>query len=156
MKKKLLSSIVLGAFLATTPMTAFAGTMIVDLGNPVSVMDGKEIWMENVAGISQDGVILVPVRDVAEAYDGTVTYDKETNTVNLRFPNGNWATIEINAAASVDGYRGTSGDGIVSVGTFIDDRLYIPATLMATCLGARIELIDYGQEQVYRVIYHVR
>ena len=154
MKKKIISSIVLGAMLATAPATAFAGTFTVDLGNPVAVMDGQKVMMNDVAGISQDGIILVPVRELAEAYGGTVVYDGEANTVKMTFPNGNWATIEIDSPAAADGSY--DGDGIVSVGTFINDRLYIPATLMATCLGARIELIDYGQDHVYRLIYHVR
>ena len=110
--------------------------------------------MENVAGISKDGVILVPVRDVAEAYGGTVVYDKASNTVKMTFPNGNWATITI--VAPIDQDTVLDGDSIVSVGTFMNDRLYIPATLMATCLGARIELIDWNSDHVYRLIYHVR
>lgn len=154
MKKKLISSLVLGAMLATAPMSAFAGTFTVDLGNPVAVMDGQKVVMDNVAGISEDGEILVPVRDVAEAYGGTVVYDGEENKVSMTFPNGNWATIEIDAQVGEDGLA--DGDGIVSVGTFVNDRLYIPAQLMATCLGARIELVDYGQDHVYRLIYQVR
>ena len=154
MKKKLISSLVLGALLATAPMSAFAGTCTVDLGNRVAVMDGHKVIMENYAGVSEDGVILVPVRDMAEAYGGTVVYDGAANQVSMTFPNGNWAAIEIDAPVGEDG--AVNGDGIVSVGTFMNDRLYIPATLMATCLGARIELIDYGQNHVYRLIYHVR
>ena len=153
-KKKLISSLLLGAMLATAPASAFAGTFIVDLGNPVAVMDGHKVVMENTAGISKDGVILVPVRDVAEAYGGTVVYDKASNTVNMTFPNGNWATIEIDAPIDQDTV--TDGEGIVSIGTFMNDRLYIPATLMATCLGARIELVDWNADHVYRLIYHVR
>ena len=153
-KKKLISSLVLGALLATAPASAFAGTFTVDLGNRVAVMDGRQVVMENVAGISKDGVILVPVRDVAEAYGGTVVYDKASNTIKMTFPNGNWATITIDAPVDQDTVL--DGDGIVSVGTFMNDRLYIPATLMATCLGARIELIDWNSDHVYRLIYHVR
>ena len=72
-------------------------------------------------------------------------------------PNGQWAeiTIQTTANGSANGDADQT-DGIVSVGTFVDDKLYIPADLMATCLGARLELIDYGQEGVYRLIYHVR
>lgn len=153
-KKKLISSLVLGAMLAAAPASAFAGTFTVDLGNPVAVMDGQKVVMEQAAGISKDGVILVPVRDVAEAYGGTVVYDKAANTVKMTFPNGNWATIEIDAPADQDNVL--EGDGIISVGTFMNDRLYIPAQLMAACLGARVELVDWNSDHVYRIIYHVR
>ena len=153
-KKKLISSLVLGAMLATAPASAFAGTFTVDLGNPVAVMDGKKVVMESAAGVSKNGMILVPVRDVAEAYGGTVVYDKASNTVKMTFPNGHWATIEIDAATGEDGLA--NGDGIMSVGTFVNDRLYIPAQLMAVCLGARMEQIDWNSDHVYRLIYHVR
>ena len=153
-RKKLISSLVLGAMLAAAPASAFAGTFTVDLGSPVAVMDGQKVVMEQAAGISKDGVILVPVRDVAEAYGGTVVYDKAANTVKMTFPNGNWATIEIDAPA--DQANVLEGDGIISIGTFMNDRLYIPAQLMAACLGARVELVDWNSDQVYRIIYHVR
>ncbi len=154
MKKKLISSLVLGAMLATAPAAAFAGTLTMDLGNPVAVMDGQQVVMDNVAGISKDGVILVPVRDVAEAYGGTVVYDADARMVRMTFPNGNWATIEIDAPLGKDGLP--DGNGIMSIGTFVNDRLYIPAQLMATCLGGRIELVDWNSDHVYRLIYHVR
>lgn len=155
MNKKIISSLILGAMLAVTPATAFAETVTVDLGNPVINVDGSSYVMQDVAGLNEEGVILVPVRDIAEAFGGTVVYDAAENTVKLTFPNGNWANIAI--GAPVDGAADDAdADGIVSTGTFVNDRLYIPATLMATCLGARLELIDYGQDTVYRLIYHVR
>ena len=154
MKKKLISSLVLGAMLATAPMSAFAETLTMDLGSQTAVMDGKKIVLEQAAGIHKNGQILVPVRAVAEAYGGTVVYDKVSNTVKMTFPNGNWATITIDAPVDQDTVL--DGDGIVSVGTFMNDRLYIPAALMATCLGARMELIDWNSDHVYRLIYHVR
>ena len=155
MNKKIISSLILGAMLAVTPAAAFAETVTVDLGNPVINVDGSSYVMQDVAGLNEEGVILVPVRDIAEAFGGTVVYDAAVHTVKLTFPNGNWANIAI--GAPVDGaVADADADGIVSTGTFINDRLYIPATLMATCLGARLELIDYGQDTVYRLIYHVR
>lgn len=155
MNKKIISSLILGAMLAVTPAAAFAETVTVDLGNPVINVDGSSYVMQDVAGLNEEGVILVPVRDIAEAFGGTVVYDAAENTVKLTFPNGNWANIAI--GAPVDGTAADAdADGIVSTGTFVNDKLYIPATLMATCLGARLELIDYGQDTVYRLIYHVR
>ena len=153
MKKKLISSLILGAMLATAPMNAFAGTLTMDLGSQVAVMDGKKIVLEQAAGLNKDGQILVPVRAVAEAYGGTVVYDKVTNIVKMNFPNGDWATIEIDAAVGEDS---NEKDGIVSVGTFMNDRLYIPAELMALCLGGSVERVDYNSDHVYRIIYHVR
>ncbi len=153
MKKKLISSLVLGAMLATAPSAAMAGTFTMDFGNHVAVMDGKQMVMANVAGVNDKGTILVPVRAVAEAYGGTVVYNAETNTVDMTFPNGNWAKIEIEAPLDEDG---TAGDGLVNVATFKDGHMYIPAPLMAACLGGRVEAIDYGSDHVYRLIYHVR
>ena len=146
LKKKLCAGLLLGAMMATVPSVALAETMIIDLGNPVATVDGTDV--------SKDGVILVPVRDVAEAFGGTVLYDGALNQVKLTFPNGNWADITIQA----DNNAADNGnaEGIVSVGTFMNDRLYIPADLMATCLGGRLELVDYGRDNVYRLIYHVR
>ena len=155
MNKKIISSLILGAMLAVTPATAFAETVTVDLGNPVVNVDGSSYVMQDVAGLNEEGVILVPVRDIAEAFDGTVVYDAAEHTVKLTFPNGNWANIAIGAPVD-EAAADADADGIVSTGTFVNDRLYIPATLMATCLGARLELIDYGQDTVYRLIYHVR
>lgn len=157
MKKKVLGSLLLGAMLASVPAAAMAETVTINLGNPVASVDADTIVMQSVAGISEDGVILVPVRDVAEAFGGTVVYTPETNQVKLSLPNGQWAeiTVQTTANGSANGAADQT-DGIVSVGTFVDDKLYIPADLMATCLGARLELIDYGQEGVYRLIYHVR
>ena len=155
MNKKIISSLILGAMLAVTPATAFAETVTVDLGNPVVNVDGSSYVMQDVAGLNEEGVILVPVRDIAEAFGGTVVYDAAEHTVNLTFPNGNWANIAIGAPVD-EAAADADADGIVSTGTFVNDKLYIPATLMATCLGARLELIDYGQDTVYRLIYHVR
>lgn len=154
LKKKLCAGLLLGAMMATVPSAALAETMMIDLGNPVATVDGTDVVMHDVAGISKDGVILVPVRDVAEAFGGTVLYDGTLNQVKLTFPNGNWADITIQA----DNNAADNGnaEGIVSVGTFMNDRLYIPADLMATCLGGRLELVDYGRDNVYRLIYHVR
>ena len=157
MKKKVLGSLLLGAMLASVPAAAMAETVTINLSNPVASVDADTIVMQSVAGISEDGVILVPVRDVAEAFGGTVVYTPETSQVKLSLPNGQWAEITVQTTAN--GSTGSAADqteGIVSVGTFVDDKLYIPADLMATCLGARLELIDYGQEGVYRLIYHVR
>ena len=155
MNKKIISSLILGAMLAVTPATAFAETVTVDLGNPVVNVDGSSYVMQDVAGLNEEGVILVPVRDIAEAFGGTVVYDAAEHTVKLTFPNGNWANIAIGAPVD-EAAADADADGIVSTGTFVNDRLYIPATLMATCLSARLELIDYGQDTVYRLIYHVR
>ena len=155
MNKKIISSLILGAMLAVTPAAAFAETVTVDLGNPVVSVDGGSYVMQDVAGLNEEGVILVPVRDIAEAFGGTVVYDAAEHTVNLTFPNGNWANIAIGAPVD-EAAADADADGIVSTGTFVNDKLYIPATLMATCLGARLELIDYGQDTVYRLIYHVR
>ena len=154
LKKKLCAGLLLGAMMATVPSAALAETMMIDLGNPVATVDGTDVVMHDVAGISKDGVILEPVRDVAEAFGGTVLYDGALNQVKLTFPNGNWADITIQA----DNNAADNGnaEGIVSVGTFMNDRLYIPADLMATCLGGRLELVDYGRDNVYRLIYHVR
>ena len=155
MNKKIISSLILGAMLAVTPAAAFAETVTVDLGNPVINVDGSSYVMQDVAGLNEEGVILVPVRDITEAFGGTVVYDAAENTVKLTFSNGNWANIAIGAPVD-EAAADADADGIVSTGTFVNDRLYIPATLMATCLGARLELIDYGQDTVYRLIYHVR
>lgn len=153
MYKKLMSSLVLGALLATAPSAALANTMTVDFFNPVAFMDGQAVIMQQVAIVNEDGEILVPVREMAEAYNGQVEYQKENNTIRLSFPNGQWATIYI---AEMTEEPVADETGLVSIGTFINDRLYIPASLMATCLGAQLEFISYGQDEVYRLIYHVR
>ena len=94
--KKLISSVLLGAMLATAPMTAFASsTLTLNLGSRVATMNENTIVMQNAAGVTEEGIIMVPVRAVAEAYGGTVVYDGEANTVRMDFPNGNWAEIEI-------------------------------------------------------------
>lgn len=159
MKKKLIGSLLLGTFLAMTPAAALAETVTIDLGNPVVSVDADDFIMQEVAGVSDDGVILVPVRDVAEAFKGTVVYDEAQGQVRLTFPNGNWANITISDIITADATAGNDNDassGLATTGTFINDKLYMPATVMASCLGARIELIDYGREEVFRLIYHVR
>ena len=154
MKKKLIGSLVLGAMLAAVPTAAMAEVVTINLGDPLVTVDADSHVMQEVAGVNEDGVILVPVRDVAEAFGGTVVYDESQNVVKLTLPNGNWANIAIEGPS--DGVITNSGNGIVDKGTFINDRLYIPATLMATCLGGRVELIDYQRDEVFRLIYYVR
>lgn len=159
MKQKLIGSLLLGALLATTPTAALAETVTIDLGNPVVSVDADDFIMQEVAGVSDDGVILVPVRDVAEAFHGTVVYDEAQGQIRLTFPNGNWANIvisDITAIESAANDGNSDSTGLTTMGTFINDKLYMPATIMASCLGARIELIDYGREEVFRLIYHVR
>lgn len=154
MKKKLIGSLVLGAMLAAVPTAAMAEVVTINLGDPLVTVDAGSHIMQEVAGVNEDGVILVPVRDVAEAFGGTVVYDESQNVVKLTLPNGNWANIAIEGPS--DEAITDSGNGIVDKGTFINDRLYIPATLMATCLGGRVELIDYQRDEVFRLIYYVR
>ncbi len=157
MKKKLISSLALGAMLAAVPTAAMAEVVTINLGDPLVTVDAGNHVMREVAGADEEGVILVPVRDVAEAFGGTVVYDEAQNLVKLTLPNGNWANIAIGdpvtgTAAATAG----DGQGIVEKGTFINDRLYVPATLMATCLGGNVELIDYQRDEVFRLIYYVR
>lgn len=152
LKKKLISTLVVSTMLLTTPMTAFAGTLTMNLGSRIATMDGKQIVLDNAAGTVKDE-IMVPVRAVAEAYGGTVVYNSETNTVSMEFPNGHWATIEISRLV---GTEGEFEDAFIDIGVFIKGHLYIPADLMAICLGASVEAIDYGADHVYRLIYHVR
>lgn len=154
MKKKLIGSLVLGAMLAAVPTAAMAEVVTINLGDPLVTVDADSHVMQEVAGVNEEGVILVPVRDVAEAFGGTVVYDESQNVVKLTLPNGNWANIAIEGPS--DEAITDSGNGIVDKGTFINDRLYIPATLMATCLGGRVELIDYQRDEVFRLIYYVR
>ena len=154
MKKKLIGSLVLGAMLAAVPTAAMAEVVTINLGEPLVTVDADSHVMQEVAGMNDEGVILVPVREVAEAFGGTVVYDESQNVVKLTLPNGNWANIAIEGPS--DGAITGSDNGIVDKGTFINDRLYIPATLMATCLGGRVELIDYQRGEVFRLIYYVR
>lgn len=154
MKKKLIGSLVLGAMLAAVPTAAMAEVVTINLGDPLVTVDADSHVMQEVAGVNEEGVILVPVRDVAEAFGGTVVYDESQNVVKVTLPNGNWANIAIEGPS--DEAITDSGNGIVDKGTFINDRLYIPATLMATCLGGRVELIDYQRDEVFRLIYYVR
>lgn len=159
MKQKLIGTLLLGALFVTTPAAALAETVTIDLGNPVVSVDADDFIMQEVAGVSDDGVILVPVRDVAEAFHGTVVYDEAQGQIRLTFPNGNWANIVISDITATE--LATENDtndsaGLTTMGTFINDKLYMPATVMASCLGAHIELIDYGRDEVFRLIYHVR
>lgn len=154
MKKKLIGSLVLSAMLAVAPTAAMAEVVTINLGDPLVTVDADSHVMQEVAGVNEDGVILVPVRDVAEAFGGTVVYDERQNVVKVTLPNGNWANIAIEGPS--DEAITDSGNGIVDKGTFINDRLYIPATLMATCLGGHVELIDYQRDEVFRLIYYVR
>ena len=158
MKKKWIAALLLGAMLASAPTAAMAQVVTINLGNPKITVDGNSCMMCNVAGINEDGVILVPVRDVAEAFGGTVVYDETQNVVKLTFPNGKWANIAIEDPflENVDDVTTESDTGIVDKGTFINDRLYIPASLMATCLGGKVELIQDQSGQVFRLIYYVR
>ena len=158
MKKKLIGSLVLGAMLATVPTAAMAEVVTINLGDPLVTVDAGNHVMREVAGVNEDGVILVPVRDVAEAFGGTVVYDESQTVVKLTFPNGNWANIAIEGSSTGTAAENatSSSNGIVDKGTFINDRLYVPATLMATCLGGRVELIDYQRDDVFRLIYYVR
>lgn len=158
MKKKWIAALLLGAMLASAPTAAMAQVVTINLGNPEITVDGNSCMMCNVAGINEDGVILVPVRDVAEAFGGTVVYDETQNVVKLTFPNGNWANIAIEDPflENVDGVTTESDTSIVDKGTFINNRLYIPASLMATCLGGKVELIQDQSGQVFRLIYYVR
>ncbi len=155
MRKKLISTLVLGAMLAAAPGTALAETMVVDIGNPIAVLDGEPVVLKHTAGYHEDGTILLPVRDIVEALGGTVVYDETKDMVTISLPNGNWATVEIDRTAEVGIADGTE-DGIVGTGTFIDNRLYLPTPLMAACLGAHIQLIDDGQGEVFRLICHIR
>ena len=159
MKKKVLGTVLLGALLAAAPMTAMATTAHVDLGNPVMYVNANSHVMRCTAGVNDHGRILVPVRELAEAFGGTVSFDSAARQVSMTFANGNWATITVQEAVQDgQGDEMTYGqDGsIVSVGTFVEDRLYLPAELMAVCLGGKVECIDYNSDHVYRLIYHVR
>lgn len=154
MKKKWIGALLLGAMLVSAPGAALAETVTIDFDNPVVSVDAGKYVMNEVAGVNEDGVLLVPVRDVAEAFGGTVEYDAAANMVRLRFENGNWADIII--GEETDASADEIADGITDVGTVVDGRLYVSATLMATCLNGKVELIDYGRDDVYRLIYYVR
>lgn len=155
MMKKLISSLALGAMLAAVPTAAMADVMTIDLGNSLATVNGNDYQMQGVAGVDEEGMILVPVRDVAEALGGTVVYDNGQNMVQLTFPNGNWAYMELLDPAASDAKTGEE-QGMMEKAVFIQDRLYVPAAVMATCLGGRVEMIDYQQGAVFRLIYSVR
>ena len=157
--KKLATAVLAGTMFFSTIGTASAQTATIDLGSSVATLDGAQVMLSNTAGVNERGEVLVPVRAIAELFGGTVHYYADKNLITLNFPNGNWATINVldMIQDSADSTPVTDAYGnIISIGTFKDDHLYIPASLMATCLGGKVEAISYGQDSVYRLIYHVR
>ena len=157
MRKKIIISLILGAMLAATPGMAMAQTMTMDLGSHAAVIDGANYTLEQVAGVNESGQVLVPVRALSKAFQGKVQYIKQENLVKLSFPNGNWADITVMMPndEEADTVQDTNGS-ILSVATFMDDRMYIPADLMATCMGARLSVVRDAEGNPYRLIYHVR
>lgn len=156
--KKLLTAMLTAGLLAFGATAASAETVTFDLGNRTAYVDAGHTYMERAAGVNEKGDILVPVRDVAELFGGTVEYHAEERMISMWFKNGNWALIFIGEEADEDGgalFVDEKGR-IVSVGTFKDGHLYLPASLMAMCIGGKVEFVDYGQDSVYRLIYHVR
>ncbi len=148
-----MSALVLGAVLATAPMSAFAGTLTMNLGSTVATMDENTIVMQNAAFTTKEGIVMVPVRAVAEAYGGTVVYDGEANTVRMDFPSGQWAVLEVQMPGTATDIE---SDELYSIAKFIDDRMYIPADIMALCIGGTVCHVDYESDHVWRLIYHVR
>ena len=156
MKQKWIKTFVLGAMLATVPTAAMAETVTIDFGDPVISVDAGQYLMREVAGVSEDGVILVPARDVAKAFQGTVIYDEATQQVRFTFPKGNWATIDIHTTDNRTSGNAAQENGFNTPAMILNDTLYVPADAMAQCIGGKVELIDYGRDEVYRLIYHVR
>ncbi len=154
MKKTWVGALLVGAMLAAAPSAALAETVTVDFGNPVVSVDADQYIMQEVAAVNAEGEFLVPVRDVAQAFNGTVEYSGADSTVKLSFPNGNWATIEL--GGSVTGSVGTGEEALVTTAVMTNDHLYVSADLMARLLGGKVEMIDYGHDEVFRLIFYVR
>jgi len=76
MKRKLFTTLLVGALIISLSTVAFAGASIKLFYN------GKEI-QSNAAPININGRIFAPVRAIAEAMGATVSWDKDSNQVNI-------------------------------------------------------------------------
>lgn len=77
MKRKLFTALLAGALIVSLSTAAFAGGSVVKM-----FYNGKEIKAD-ASPVNMNGRILAPVRALAEAMGATVTWDKESNQVNI-------------------------------------------------------------------------
>lgn len=77
MKRKMVTALLAGALIVSVCTAAFAG------GSAIKMFyNGKEIKAD-ASPVNMNGRILAPVRALAEAMGATVTWDKESNQVNI-------------------------------------------------------------------------
>lgn len=77
MKRKLFTALLAGVLIVSLSTAAFAGGSVVKM-----FYNGKEIKAD-ASPVNMNGRILAPVRAIAEAMGATVTWDKESNQVNI-------------------------------------------------------------------------
>lgn len=77
MKKKIFAALLAGVLMVGASTAAFAGASAVKM-----FYNGKEIKTDT-GPLNMNGRILAPVRALAEAMGATVTWDKESNQVNI-------------------------------------------------------------------------
>ncbi len=74
--------------MASTPVLADNATVEIgfNVGDDVLIINGTEVQVERPYVVGE-GVTLVPLRVITEAFGAVVTWVKETKTVNLSYPN---------------------------------------------------------------------
>ena len=109
----------------------------------------QRLYVENkpiplsVAPVVEQGQVLVPLRDAAEALGASLTWNQSTGTATL----GKWAekvsiSIGKNTAAISNGYA-RSGNIRVSVPMQrVGDRVYVPLRFLSDLYGYKIALKD--------------
>jgi len=85
-KRKIVTVLLAGVLIVSLSTAAFAGASVVKM-----FYNGKEIKADTNP-INLNGRILAPVRAIAEAMGATVTWDKDSNQVNIT---GNDASMQI-------------------------------------------------------------
>lgn len=156
MRKKLISIIILVMLvLHATSAGAFAATLTWTLGDEMFTIDDRSIASDVQPLLKENGVLIVPLRTIVENMGGRIHYDQEANSIRLEM-GAQWAEISIGNEPAEDFQTGLFGDTVVDIGTFEDGHIYLPLSLTAYCIGAKMYVLENENGLPYRFILHVR
>lgn len=156
MKKKLIFILLFTLLLLQVSSAgAFAATLTWTLGNSEFTVDDRLITSDVQPMMTENGVLIIPLRTIVENMGGTVHYDAADNRIRLEI-GSQWAEITIGEAPAEDLQTGQFGDTVVDIGTFEDGHLYLPLSLTSYCIGAKMYLLEDENGLPYRFILHVR
>lgn len=106
--------------------------------NPEYVVDGEKIDAP-APHINDDNVLMVPLKDIAEALGYEVTYDEEAKTMRL----GNATTVTVGENSYIVGRMAPIE--LNAAPELVDGELYVPLNYFTTVLGMNNAYVLEGQ-----------